>query len=49
MPLWWTSFMLWLDSVTIPLWAVLLVATLYGLVILWRDVSRALKSPPSRD
>jgi hypothetical protein len=49
MPLWWHEFMLWMDNTTIPVWIPLLVVIGYLLVVLWRDVSRALSVPPPRD
>jgi hypothetical protein len=50
-PRWWQSVNTWLDTTTIPVWALVVafvVVMAYLIIIMWRDLSVALRDPPPR-
>lgn len=52
LPEWWINLMQWLDSITIPLWVVLLLCTIllmrcvWAIYTFWRDLRDVQYDPP---
>lgn len=52
LPTWWHSFMVWLDTTTVPLWLLVVafvVVLVYLLATAYRDLHNAWRDPPPFD